>query len=278
MRLQSTVRAAVAVACAVTLGAAPLLVHTAATSKTAEAAIQSITIKVAKQAITVRGAKGLRAGRVKVEVKGADVAEIVMFDRGYDGRDFQKDLRAANAKGDIKALKHLLANTTILGGFESGGSGTVVLPKAGEYSVFSFASRALGQFRAGSAKNAPTPDTDGKVIAKTGPKWAGSSTLPAKGRFMFKNKDRTVPHFVILRQVPEGTTTDQVLAFLQTEEGPPPYLEGFLITASLSPGRSMTVDYDLPPGQYVVECFFPDPKMHGMPHALMGMLRMIHLT
>ena len=40
----------------------------------------------------------------------------------------------------------------------------------------------------------------------------------------------------------------------------------------------MTVDYDLPPGQYVVMCFFPDPKMDGMPHALMGMLEMIHLT
>jgi hypothetical protein len=24
-------------------------------------------------------------------------------------------------------------------------------------------------------------------------------------------------------------------------------------------------------------CFFPDPNMGGMPHALMGMLKMIHL-
>ena len=49
-------------------------------------------------------------------------------------------------------------------------------------------------------------------------------------------------------------------------------------TGTLSPGRSMTVDYDLPAGQYVVMCFFPDPKMGGMPHSLMGMLRMIHLS
>ena len=39
----------------------------------------------------------------------------------------------------------------------------------------------------------------------------------------------------------------------------------------------MTVDYDLPPGQYVIMCFFPDPNMQGMVHALMGMLKMIHL-
>jgi hypothetical protein len=85
---------------------------------------------------------------------------------------------------------------------------------------------------------------------------------------------------VSLQQVAEGTTTDQVLEYLQSEEqGPPPSwaLQAGMETGSLSPGRSMTVDYDLPAGQYVVMCFFPDPKMGGMPHAMMGMLRMIHL-
>lgn len=279
MRLHSTLRTAVAVACAVTLGAAPLLVHTTATAKTAEAAeaaIQSITIKVAKRAIIVRGARGLDAGRVKVEVKGRGTAEILMFDRGYDFRDFRKDV-AAFEKGDIKALKSAIAHTQIIGGFEAGGRGTLVLPKAGEYTVFSFASRGHADFRAGAVRKAPTPDVDGRIVARTGPKWGGSSHLPAKGTFKFKNADRTVPHFVILQQVPEGTTTDQVLAFLQTEEGPPPFLEGSLETGSLSPGRSMTVNYKLPPGQYVIMCFFPDPHMGGMPHALMGMLKMINL-
>jgi hypothetical protein len=55
-------------------------------------------------------------------------------------------------------------------------------------------------------------------------------------------------------------------------------MAGGMQTGTLSPGRSMTVDYDLPPGQYVVMCFFPDPEMGGVPHALMGMLEMIHLT
>ena len=112
-------------------------------------------------------------------------------------------------------------------------------------------------------KNAPTPKTDGKIVAQGGPDLGRLVTLPAKGTFLFKNTDKTVPHFVILQQVPEGTTTDQVLQFLQTEEGPPPFLEAGLETASLSSGRSMTVDYDLPPGQYVIMCFFPDPNMGG---------------
>ena len=281
MRLHRTLRTAVAVVSAVTLGAAPLLVHTTATAKTAEAAIQSITIKVAKKTINVKGAKGLRSGRVQVDVKGAGAAEIVMFKRGYDAKDLATDI-AATDKGDIKALKRALKNTTFLGGFEAGGSGTVVLPKAGDYSVFSFASRDTAEFSAGAVKKAPTPKVDGKIIAKAGPIWAGSSSLPADGTFLFKNKDRTVPHFVILQQVTEGTTTDQVLEALQSEDpnAPPPpfFLQAGLETASISSGRSMTVDYDLPAGQYVIMCFFPDPNMGGMPHALMGMLKMIHLT
>jgi hypothetical protein len=280
MRLHRKIRTAVAVACTVTLGAAPLLVHTAATARTADAAIQSITVKVAKKTINVKGANGLRSGRVQVTMKGGS-AEIVMFKKGYDAKDLAKDIAALD-KGDIKALKRALAHTTFLGGFEKGGSGTVVLPKAGDYSVFSFESRGIAEFSAGSVKKAPTPKTDGTIVAKTGPKWAGSSTLPAAGTFQFKNKDKTVPHFVILQHVAEGTTTDQVLEALQNDTGngpPPPFLlPESLETASLNPGHSMTVDYDLPAGQYVVMCFFPDPNMGGMPHALMGMLRMIHLT
>jgi hypothetical protein len=276
MRLVRSARAGIAVVCASTLVAAPLLVPTTATAQRAEAAIQSITIKVAKKAITIRGARGLDAGRVKVQVKGRGTAEIVRFDRGYDMRDFKKDVARVD-KGNIKALKRALAHTEFFGGFEAGGSGTVVLPRAGEYAVFSFASRGTAAFRAGAVRKARTPDVDGRIVARQGPRWTGSSMLPAKGTFKFKNADRTVPHFVILQQVAEGTTTDQVLAFLQTEEGPPPFLEGSLETASISSGRSMTVNYDLPPGQYVIMCFFPDPNMGGMPHALMGMLKMIHL-
>ena len=196
--------------------------------------MHSITIKVAKRTITVIGAKGMHAGRVQVDVKGG---------RRRD-RHVQAGLRrqgpreglAATDKGDIKALKRALANTTFLGGFEAGGSGTVVLPKAGDYSVFSFASRGIGRVQRRRGEEGADPKTDGKITARSGPIWAGSSTLPAKGSFLFRNADRTVPHFVILQQVSEGTTTDQVLTFLQSEEGPPPFLGGALETASLNPG------------------------------------------
>lgn len=280
MRLLRSARAGIAVACASTLAAATLVPAATAASKSssAEAPLQSISIKVAKKAITVRGAKGLDAGRIKVAVTGRGVAEILMFDKGYDFGDFMKDVGKFESKNDIKALKRALRNTEILGGVQPGFDGTIVLPKAGDYTVFSFASRGHAEFSAAAGKSSPAPKHDAKIVARTGPKWSGSSSLPKKGTLLFKNADNTVPHFVFMQQVAEGTTTEQFLEFFTSEEeGPPPewFLPGYLETGSLSPGRAMTVDYKLPPGQYVLACFFPDPNMQGMPHAFMGMIEMV---
>ena len=51
---------------------------------------------------------------------------------------------------------------------------------------------------------------------------------------------------------------------------------GTLDSEVLSPGQKMTASYKLPRGTYVEMCFFPDP-MTGMPHAFMGMVRVITL-
>ena len=289
MHVQKKLRAVLAAVCATALAGTPLLLApttaNASPAATSRAAMPHLSATLTKKAIKVSGADGLRPGRVMLSVKGNGIVEIAMFARGYDSDDFLADINKFGAKNDIKALKRALAHTQILGGFSGGGSGTVVLPKAGSYTPFSLGERGvvIGDpiTVRGAVRTSRTPTTDGRILAKTGPSWGGSSTLPAKGSFLFKNKRTTgVPHFVVLQQVAEGTTTDQVLEFLQSgDEGNPPWgLPAGMETGSISPGKSMTVDYDLPAGQYVVMCFFPDPQMGGMPHALMGMLEMIHLT
>jgi hypothetical protein len=290
MHMRKRLRGSVAVASVIALVSTPLLLApTGATARPAAtsslAAMPHLTATLTKRTITVKGADGLRAGRVKLSVRGKGVVEFVMFKAGYDAEDFTRDVNRFGAKNDIKALKRAINNTEILGGFEGGGSGTIVFPRAGSYTPFSIGERGLVTGKAirvrGPKRETRTPSTDGRIIGKNGPAWGGASHLPAKGKFLFKNRANTgVPHFVVLQQVAEGTTTDQVLQFLQTPEGTPPpswLLPAGMSTGTISPGRSMTVNYDLPPGQYVVMCFFPDPKMGGMPHALMGMLKMIHL-
>ncbi|MCF6379674.1 hypothetical protein L2K70_18845 [Nocardioides KLBMP 9356] len=254
-------------------------------SVSSRAATPMLTATLTGKTIKVSGPSKLRPGRVRMSVSGKGVVELAMFRSGYDAADFAADVNKFGAKNDVKALKHALANTTILGGFEGGGSGTLVLPKAGSYTPFSLGDKGvvLGDpiMVKGAKRKSATPSTDGRIIAKAGLSWGGSSTLPAKGRLLFKNRGNTgVPHFIAMQQVQEGTTTDQVLEYFQSgDQGQPSWgLPAGLETGSISPGKSVTVNYDLPPGQYVVMCFFPDPTMGGMPHAFMGMLEMIHLT
>ncbi len=290
MQMGKRLRGMVAVVCATSLASTPLLLspigaEASPAATTSRAAMPEITATLTRKTITLKGANGLRAGRVRLSVKGRGTVEFARFKNGYDVADFTADVNKFGAKNDVKALKRAVANTTIIGGFGGGGSGTIVFPRAGAYTPVHVGERGVVTGKTvvvrGPRRTSSVPRTDGRIVAKSGPSWGGSSHLPTQGRFLFKNRFNTgVPHFVILQQVQEGTTTDQVLEYLQSgDEAPPSWgLPAHLETGSLSPGRSMTVNYDLPAGQYVIMCFFPDPKMGGMPHALMGMLRMIHLT
>ena len=282
-------RRVVAVVCATALASSPVLLApttagaSGAATTNARAAMPHLTALLTKKTIIVKGADDLRAGRVHLDVRGRGIVEFITFKKGYDVADFTADVNKFGAKNDTKALKRALKNSTIIGGLSGGGTGTIVFPKPGAYTPFSIGERGVVTGKTlvvdGPKRSSKTPKTDGAIIGKNGPAWGGTSQLPAKGRFQFKNK-ADQPHFVALQQVQPGTTTDQVLEVLQNEEGPEPswVLPAGMETGTLSPGRSMTVDYDLPAGQYVVMCFFPDPKMGGMPHSLMGMLRMITLT
>lgn len=289
MHVPTGMRRVVAVVCATALASSPVLLAPTsagaadAATTSARAAMPHLTALLTKKTIAVRGADGLRAGRAHLEVRGRGTVEFATFKAGYDVAEFTADVNKFGAKNDVKALKRALKNTTIIGGLSGGGSGTIVFPKPGAYTPFALGERGVVTGKTlvvqGPKRSSKTPRTDGSIIGKNGPSWGGASQLPAKGRFEFKNK-ADQPHFVAMQQVQPGTTTDQVLEFLQNEEGPPPswLLPASMATGTLSPGRSMTVDYDLPAGQYVVLCFFPDPKMDGMPHALMGMLRMVTLS
>jgi hypothetical protein len=290
MHVPTGLRRAVAIVCATALASSPVLLApttagaSGSSTTSARAAMPHITAKVTKRGINVKGTAGLRAGRVHLTVKGPATVEFVTFDAGYSSDDFVSDVNKCGEKCNVKALRRAIENTTIIGG-TSGGTGTIVFPKAGSYAPFSIGERGAVVGRSfevgGPPRKSQAPRVDGGIIAKKGLSWGGASTLPADGRFEFKNRGNAgVPHFVQLQQVVAGTTADQVLAALTAgEDGPPPpFLEGSLLTGTLSPGHSMTVDYDLPPGHYAVMCFFPDPDMKGMPHAFMGMIKIIHLT
>lgn len=289
MQIQLLVRTTVAGLCAAALVAVPTLTSTAdaRAAEHAQAAMPTLTAKVTQQGVTLRGTRGLHAGRVQLVVRGIGDSSISLgsLKRGYSPAAFRRDLVAGFVKNKAAAIRRIYSRADTIGGLAPGATGTIVFPHPGRYFVFIFGDRGpskLTLFNVGARQRTSTPSVDGRIVAADGPGWTGSSHLPAKGTLLFKNAaSYPVLHFMDLQRVQEGTTVDEVLATFQgpQTQGPPPWaLPGSLNADVISPHRSMTVDYDLPAGQYMVVCFMPDPDMGGMPHAFMGMIKMIHLT
>jgi len=94
---------------------------------------------------------------------------------------------------------------------------------------------------------------------------------------MFKNVSTESPHLLVLLHVKEGTTRKQFINGLQGNRQPDFVLPGDQSLELLSTNHAQVVQLHLPAGLYAEMCFFPDPKT-GMPHAFMGMVRMVHVN
>jgi hypothetical protein len=239
-----------------------------------------------------RGPKTLRPGRVAYSVTskrpGATLG-FVRFAKGYTFRDFRGDLKASfGPKGNMKALKRAIAHSTFLGGAGAvtgkASTGTVVLPRAGKYTVYNFGGNLPKSPRTitvrGKRQARPAPKIDATVKAINGAQFGGASTMPHKGTLRFVNASNDSPHFLSMIQVQPGTTAQDILDYFQSGSQEPPsfYIADGPSTEVVGPHQSMTMNYNAPAGTYAEMCFFPDPNMGGMPHAMMGMIRIVTLN
>jgi hypothetical protein len=237
----------------------------------------------------VHGPRTFRPGRVAFKVTSQNPGAALGFARlakHYTYKTFRHDLVGSLRKNNLKGLKRLMSHTTMFGGAGAiapgGVAGTVVLPKAGTYTVFNSGNlpkRGLTLHAVGSPVKRTMPKTTGTIKALSGIRWGGASSLAHKGSLVFKNAAGDSPHFLELDQVQPGTTKQDILDYFQSGSDQPPsfFIAPGLVTDVVSPHRAMTVKYNLPAGTYAELCFFPDAKMGGMPHAMMGMIRIITL-
>ncbi|HWC33433.1 MAG TPA: hypothetical protein VG650_01280 [Mycobacteriales bacterium] len=246
----------------------------------------------------VAGPRHFSAGRVNLKLvagKGEQEVAIARLHGSYSYKDLGRDFATFGKAQDnptpaaLKALNRIVRRTTFFGGLDSGAghttvSGSVVLPRAGKYLVLNDATGpGLGgkvalhvSPRVGSRS---TPPASAVVRATTSKRFRGSKHLPAAGTIEFKNNSTNSPHFLFLQHVKKGTTRKQVLEALKCQ-GPKchgPIRNGSVGTDVVFMGKTMTLTYTLPAGDYAEMCFFPDLKT-GMPHALMGMVRIVHLS
>ena len=256
----------------------------------------TLHVAVTDKSFYVDGPTTFAAGRVNISFDNASShegeAEIFQLASGYHWSDLRSDIKVVgqnlfaphgNKKKGLKALNHVIANLKAFGGFDvqagKATHGTFLLPAAGTYVIFNDSHNVPRNPHWLTVTSPVGPQTlpaaDANVTAKTNRRFGGDTTLPANGSINFTNHSTESPHFLFLQQVKPGTTRKQVIQALQSN-GPGPFLGGSAGTDALTTGQSMNIHVHIPAGTYAEMCFFPDPKT-GMPHAFMGMVRIVHV-
>jgi hypothetical protein len=94
---------------------------------------------------------------------------------------------------------------------------------------------------------------------------------PGAGPVKFENAGEQ-PHHIVAAPLSEGSTIEDVEAFVADESGPPPvdFGRGFS-TAVVEGGDTQVVDLSFEPTDYALLCFVSD-REGGPPHAQLGMV------
>lgn len=85
------------------------------------------------------------------------------------------------------------------------------------------------------------------------------------------NEGEQLHHMVLIR-LADGKTLDDLIAWMETEDGPPPGEEVGMVGV-FGPGETVYRAFDLTPGDYVAVCFIPDYLGDGAPHLMHGMIQ-----
>ena len=268
---------------AVSLGAGAVVGATPAGAR-ASAGIPTVVVHVGGGKIGLIGGNVLHAGRIAFRVVTGSrehILQIARLHHGYTlqeaGQDFPKAFR-----GNTDAIARLDDNVTFRGGAttrpDKPGWFVVTLRK-GTFYFFDQESNA-GPKKVtvvGDVQQRPNVPHQSKITAFTYGFESQPETIPAKGTLLFVNQ-ADQPHFLEIQRVKEGTTNAQVRYATKHPRSNPSWVRNAGTGAGVvSPTFGEMMRYDLPAGEYLIACFWPD-RFSGMPHFYMGMWKLIHLA
>lgn len=154
---------------------------------------------------------------------------------------------------------------------------------AGNYAVMSFVPDAEGvpgfakgmfaPFTVTGEGGGSAPEADAQVTLAD-----FSITLPENlttGQVWQITNNGPQPHEMAIIRLAEGTTFNDVAAWMAAPDGPPPY-EDVGGLQGIMPGATAYLDASFDPGTYVALCFIPDPAT-GQDHATLGMVQPFQL-
>jgi hypothetical protein len=242
-----------------------------------------VVAKVSSSAIQLSDSS-VRAGKITFKVvdtkaKGGAILQVLRLHPGYSPLDLQNDIGQA-FNGDLAAIARVDDNVT----WRSGASATPSKPgwfdvnlRAGTYFVIDQEGGGVTQLNVtGTPVRRAAPAAHGAIITYTyGFDTVGS--LPHDGWVRTENK-ADQPHFIEATRVKDGTTHRQVARFIKSgaQSNPPWVMRANSGLGVISPGTGGTWKLDLPKGEYLLQCFWPD-RMDGMPHFFHGMWQLVQL-
>jgi len=252
----------------------------AAGDRTSSTAAPVITAHMGKNITLSR--TSVRAGQITfraVTGKGTHELQLARLRHGYTMQQAGADIGKAFS-GDTDAIRRVDNGIDFRGGAEAHpsrpGEFTTSLAR-GHYVVLDQDGPGLAMLDVhGSSVKRRAPHTSSKIGVFTYG-FNTTGTLPNSGRTLIHNSSDQ-PHFVVFQRIKNGTTRAQVKkTFSSMSEAKPSWAMGANTSSGvISPNRSERFKYSLPAGKYVLACFWPDVKT-GMPHAYMGMWRIVTL-
>jgi hypothetical protein len=185
-----------------------------------------------------------------------------------------------------QGMRTVHALATVYGGAIKGGVWQVSLP-AGNYYALGIQSTVMGRAQPVAFTVAGTPRVAAMhpvqaAFWATGPVGNNDWHFAQLGRqpvqwFAFRNAAHEI-HFLSLTGVTmSAASSDVKKIFSGQETGDPKWITGpFVNFDVISPGVRVAIQQPLAPGRYLVDCFIPS-EADGMPHALMGMWKLINV-
>jgi hypothetical protein len=242
-----------------------------------------ITIHISSTSLGLSTGPTIHAGRVifrVVTARGDHQLQIARLHRGYTLAEASIDI-GKSFSGDVAAIRRVDSHITFRGGAEARPNhpGRVgVILRAGHY-VFLDTNSSAHRIVTVTGTPPARAAIPHQSYITTFTYGFGTSTgpLPATGWTRIWNQSDQ-PHFVVFQHVKADTTARMVRrAFASMSPGQPPWILRANTSAGvISPFRVEILHYNLPAGKYLIACYWPDDDT-GMPHAFMGMWKLIWL-
>jgi hypothetical protein len=273
---------------AIGVAAAAAVVGSLVTATSAQAAapapVPTVVVHVNNHRVLVGSNNVIHAGRVLFKVvtgNGDHLINIARLRNGYTLPQFGNDVQNGFG-GNTQAVRRVDRNVVFRGGAEARpnnpGAFSAELP-AGRFlfldqNTFKYAWVQV----VGKAPSRQTVPNRSRIALFSYGFDPNMQSIPHQGFTLLTNK-ADQPHFIEFQRVKQGTTNAQVRRFFKNgAQGQPSWaLRASEGSGVITQGQHSALWINLPRGEYVIACFWPDFRT-GMPHALMGMWKLIQLT